>query len=93
MDNRIIRPAQDCSNGYGYALNFYDVDSIGAAGYSESLITKILPENIQVLGIHEPKGIHTYNFTDQYEVIDCKEYEFGLISKIARVIRMFRKRG
>lgn len=86
-----IRPAQDCSAGYGWGLNFMQVTQLDAEGYAEHLLKKIRPEDISIRGIQAPCGIHTYNLTDRYEVIDCKQIEFGLVSKIAGVIRRIKR--
>jgi hypothetical protein len=86
-----IRPAQDCSAGYGWGLNFMQVTQLDRSGYAEHLLKKIRPEDITIRGIQVPCGIHTYNLTDRYEVIDFKQIEFGLVSKIAGVIRRIKR--
>lgn len=86
-DGAIVRPSQDCTRGYGYGLNFMKILRLDVDGLQEEPLCKILPKDITITGIPKPEGIHTYNFTSAYEVIDCKEYEFGLLSKIGGVIR------
>lgn len=83
-----IRPAQDCSEGYGYALNFYEIEKLSDTEYQEKLIRKILPGDIRIQGGVRPEGVHTYNASSEYEVIDYKEYEFGAVSKMARLKQM-----
>ena len=90
--DKLIRPAQDCTKGYGYGLNFMQVHQLDDRCYSESLLCKILPKDLTITGVAHPEGIHTYNFSDHYEVIDYKEYEFALISKIAGVVKRIKKR-
>ena len=85
-DGELIRPTQDCTRGYGYALNFARISRLDENGYEEQLFKKILPEDVKIQGVSTPEGIHTYNMTHKYEVIDYKEYEFGLVCKAARVI-------
>ena len=87
LQDRLIRPAQDCTRSYGYGLNFYHVSALDQVHYCEELICKVLPEDVHVRGIRKLHGIHTYNFTDRYEVIDFKVYEFGIVGKIAKVLR------
>lgn len=72
--NKLIRPAQDCTEGYGYALNFYEITELSKDTYGETLLVKIYPESIRSDLGHQPAGIHTYNANDKYEVIDLKEY-------------------
>lgn len=76
--NKLIRPAQDCRNGYGSALVFYEVQTVSEDCYAEELFYSIHPENISSDYSGVPKGIHTYNMNDAYEVIDLKNYEFDL---------------
>ena len=74
-DGKMIRPAQDCSKGYGCALNFYEVTSVAEAIYNEMLIKKIYPEDVRSNLKYTHQGLHTYNFTDTFEVVDIKGYE------------------
>lgn len=83
----LIRPAQDCSKGYGYGLNFTHITKISNNHFEETLLLKVLPKDIRICRVSNPQGIHTYNCSSQYEVIDYKQYEFGLISKIGGLIQ------
>lgn len=87
-----IRPAQDCSRGYGYGLNFMVLRKLDDTSFEEELLCKVLPTDVRITGIGKPEGIHTYNFSSRYEVIDHKENEFGLVSKIGGVIRRIKKK-
>ncbi len=86
--DRQIRPAQDCTGSYGYGLNFMHISELDESHYAEELIRKVLPEEISIQGRRVPRGIHTYNFTGKYEVIDFKEYEFGIVGKAAKLLRI-----
>lgn len=86
--NQLIRPAQDCTKSYGYGLNLLRISVLDETRYAEELVRKILPEEITVQGVRMLQGIHTYNFTNRYEVIDFKEYEFGIVGKIAKLMRI-----
>lgn len=72
---KLIRPAQDCTESYGCALNFCEVTAVGENRYEENLICKIRPEELQTDLKYRPEGIHTYNLTGEYEVVDFKGYE------------------
>ena len=85
-NRRLLRPAQDCSDSYGCALNFYHVTKIEETAYTEELTAKITPSMIRSDLIHEQKGIHTYNVTDQYEVIDLKYEAIDLLFYVMRPI-------
>lgn len=85
-DSKIIRPAQDCTESYGCALNFYEVADVAEGRYEETLIRKIYPEEVHSDLNHPHQGLHTYNFTDSYEVIDIKGYETDPLRHVMRPV-------
>lgn len=99
VDGEWIRPAQDCTESYGCALNFYRVDGVSESKYEETMLLKLHPQDIKTDCVKVPQGIHTYNMTEEYEVIDLKTYENDLLAFPMRVIwgvwrrvnRIFRK--
>jgi len=82
----MLRPAQDCTESYGCALNFYRVDAVEETAYRERLLQKIRPGQIRSDCPYPPEGIHTYNFSEHYEVIDLKGYERDWLFPIMRVV-------
>jgi hypothetical protein len=62
---RLIRPSQDCGKAYGYALVFSEVLILTESEYEERLICRVEPD--VVAGC---VGTHTYNRTEQFEVVD-----------------------
>jgi hypothetical protein len=56
-------------------------------GYREELLCKLSPRDLVIKGATAPQGLHTYNMSSLYEVIDYKVYEFGLISKLTNLKR------
>lgn len=74
-DDKWIRPAQDCSESYGCALNLYEVTAVSEECYEERLLYKLHPTELSSNLSHKPAGIHTYNLTSRYEVVDFKGYE------------------
>lgn len=86
LGDQYIRPAQDCTESYGCALNFYEVTHVAENSYEEKLIKKVYPEEIRSDLERKHQGIHTYNFSDSYEVIDIKGYETDLLYHITRPI-------
>ena len=82
----LIRPAQDCSDGYGRALRFNEILAVGEGIFQEKLVAEILPEQITSDWKHAPKGIHTYGQSEKYEIIDLKSYEKDPLFTIMRPI-------
>jgi hypothetical protein len=64
-DNKIYRPSQDCSVRYGRAFNINQIISLSETAYEEVLISKT--EANWSLNL---KGTHTFNFDDNFSVID-----------------------
>lgn len=82
----LIRPAQDCTESYGCALNFYKIERVEEKNFVESLILKINSCDIVTDYKGIPKGIHTYNFSSHYEVVDLKDYEIDPLFYFMRPI-------
>lgn len=57
----LIRPAQDCSRGYGGAVTFCRIDALNASEFSQTPVGRIESG---------PFGCHTYNRRSGLEVID-----------------------
>ncbi len=66
-DDKIIRPVQDSSRLYGYAIVFKEVTIDKENGYSEKVINRIDPTWYSDL-----IGTHTFNFNEDFIVIDGK---------------------
>jgi hypothetical protein len=64
-NGRLIRPAQDCSIRYGYAVVLNEVIRISPSQYEEIGGERITPEACGGL-----LGVHTINRSTRYEVID-----------------------
>lgn len=62
---KLIRPGQDCSLRYGYALTFNEVEILSENDYKEKPFNRIEPNWC-------PGSIctHTYNRTEEFEVLD-----------------------
>lgn len=82
--DKILRPAQEDTLGYGDALIFKEIDNSNCYEYREHEYLKVLPPNsvcgnneiaISLLGNNiscEYTGVHTYNCNEDYEVVDLK---------------------
>lgn len=82
----LIRPAQDCSDGYGRALRFNEILEVGEGVFRERLIAEVRPEQINSDWKHRPEGIHTYGQSEKYEIIDLKSREKDPLFTIMRPI-------
>lgn len=72
-DGKLIRPAQDCK-GYGDAIIFNNIVIGGEEVYTERVVTRITPLDIILENSNEKyHGIHTYNKSAHFEVVDLKE--------------------
>jgi hypothetical protein len=69
-DGNLIRPSQNCSFSYGYSVKFNKIVELTEDTYSEELISELKPNWLK-----NNKGTHTYNFNEEYEVIDGRILE------------------
>jgi hypothetical protein len=61
----LVRPSQDCSQGYGYSVSFNRIARLNELEYAE--------EHGRAIAVHAPRrlsGWHTYNRAGDWEVID-----------------------
>jgi hypothetical protein len=72
----LIRPAQDCTGGYGSRVVFNAVEILTADDYRERPIGSLGPEWAPGHNL----GAHTYTFDGPWEATDC----LGLVSKLRR---------
>ncbi|MDR6121915.1 hypothetical protein QFZ87_001512 [Bacillus sp. SLBN-46] len=64
-DGKLIRPSQDCSFSYGHSVKFNEIVELTEENYNERLQFEMKPDWLK-----NNKGTHTYNFNEDYEVID-----------------------
>lgn len=88
-EGRHIRPAQNCKNGYGKGLYFYEFEINESNIYEEKVIERILPEQVILSARLYLDGMHTYNGSEHYEVIDIKTRRFNILNFIFRIIQKF----
>jgi len=65
-DGQLLRPAQDCSKRYGYALALQRVTRMDTTGYEEEPYRRILPD-----WADDALGTHTINQAAGVTVYDC----------------------
>ena len=100
-NNKTIRPHQDCEGGYGRRLIFSQIDVLTNEEYKESEIYCVsAPDDvdnsinrikIKNRGNHKYKGVHTYNASDKYEVIDLKYYDGRSVYDFIRNLKNYLK--
>lgn len=109
-DNEMIRPAQDDTDTYGCGLIFYRILDISPDNYQEEKITRICTkgckhsdDDLELILPQDEKeyiGVHTYNFNDEYEVVDLLVKEQNNIfilwenrqKMLNRIIRIVKRR-
>jgi hypothetical protein len=64
---RLVRPAQDCSRRYGWALSFREIETLNEEDYGEREIERLEPG--QVGGF---RATHTYAADRRFEAIDVR---------------------
>ncbi|HEY5730029.1 MAG TPA: hypothetical protein VIS72_08250 [Anaerolineales bacterium] len=64
-DSGLVRPSQDSSLRYGYAVNFNRVTKLTIHEYEEELFERIEPPNGDIL------AVHTYSHSDNLVVVDA----------------------
>jgi hypothetical protein len=65
-NGELIRPAQDCTGGYGSALALCRVDRLDVEHYRQSVLARLVPDTGW-----RTSGMHTLNAAGGIEVIDC----------------------
>lgn len=84
--DKLLRPSQDCSDGYGRAVRFNQVLEVDNGVYREQFLCDIRPEQIPSDLKFPAEGIHTYGRTGKYEVIDLKGFESDPLFIIMRPV-------
>ncbi len=67
-DEYLIRPSQDCTARYGYAINFNRIDQLSETDYKETPLTHFTPpkDNLKIL------STHTWNKSGSLHTIDAE---------------------
>lgn len=81
-----MRPAQKCVNDYGEGLVFYKYNC-EQGRYSEKEIEIIVPQNLKYSKKILLDGMHTYNTSKHFEVIDLKTRRFNILNFVFRIVR------
>lgn len=93
LKDRLIRPIQhswDFDQNYGKSLIFSAVTVEGTLCREEP-ITEITPQDLQYSRPIFLDGMHTYNTSSYFEVIDIKTRRFNLLNLLFRFLSKFRR--
>ncbi|HWY90529.1 MAG TPA: hypothetical protein VNY31_07630 [Solirubrobacteraceae bacterium] len=70
---RLVRPAQDCSRRYGWAVSFREIDVLTDTAYGEHEIDRLEPANLA-----DARATHTYAADGRFEAVDLRQRELRL---------------
>ena len=89
-NNRLMRPAQDCSEKYGEALILYEVDDLNRNGeYVEHEVKRITADTLRLAS--RPNRIHQWTGDGTYEAADIYHEKTDLLHFLRIFIRSHRK--
>ena len=92
-EDKWMRPAQNCENGYGKGLCFYEFFMNEHGEYFEEIQQMLSPEQLNYSKKIYLNGMHTYNASEEYEVIDIKTRRFNILNFIFRLLGKVRRKG
>lgn len=85
-NTKFIRVCQDSKKSYGHGLIFYEFIIDEKNNYKDKIIKKITTDNIKLDKSMLLEGVHTYNSSENIEVIDLKTRRFNLLNLLFRCI-------
>lgn len=92
-NENFYRVSQKCDNGYGEALNFIKLNENFLANYKEEIKSTVFPSDILLLNKkNKPDGIHTYNFSPSFEVVDLKYYKRSYYRIMLKIIKLLKNK-
>ncbi|MFD1861993.1 hypothetical protein [Planococcus chinensis] len=88
---KMYRPSQLCTNTYGEALIFNEILNLSTEMYKEKEHERIFTHQLKFSQNKEWHGMHTYNATENYEIIDMKIERVSLITIIVKAYLKLKK--
>ena len=87
LNNKLYRPAQDCSSSYGSAVIINEVIELDENTFKEQATKRIVPHK----SWRYNKGLHTLSIAGKFIIIDAKRYSFNF-NNFINVLRKKQKR-
>ncbi len=81
-DGRLIRPVQDCRDGYGTALALTEITRLDDDGFAQKVVAALRPGSLW-----PGRRLHTLNRSGRLECIDGSAMSFKLKTKLPRAAR------
>ncbi len=66
--SRLVRPAQDGSRRYGWAISFREIDTLSPDDYAEHEVARVEPSRVA-----EARATHCYASDQRFEAIDLRQ--------------------
>lgn len=89
-NDKLMRPAQDCSRKYGEALILYQVDDLNRDGeFVEHEVRRMEVGSVSIESY--PERLHQWTSGSHYEVIDVYKEKFDLFHALRILMRSKRK--
>ena len=88
--NKHVAVFQNCKELYGSGLVFKEFD-LNFPNYEEKEIDRYNPSDIKCNINRKFDGVHTFNMSENYLVIDVIWSRFNLLEKVSRIIKKIRK--
>jgi hypothetical protein len=82
----MIRVSQNCEYDYGTGIVFSEFHFDEDNNYKEKVLKNISYRDVMLDRKMFVNGLHTYNFNDDFEVIDIKTKRFNIINLVSRII-------
>ena len=89
---KLMRVSQESSEEYGKRLNFLEVDSDFSSYYREKTVKTVDVKDLNIIGIKKPLRVHTYNSSENYEVIDVYSANKSLLNLFGRLAYLLYKK-
>lgn len=91
LERENIRCAQNCIEDYGKGLVFYKYE-LKNGTYNETEVKRLYSEDVVLSTNIYRDGMHTYNFSEHYEVIDIKTRRFSIVNLFFRIYFKIKKK-
>lgn len=85
-EGKLYRPSQNCGNSYGEKLVINQVMDFSDGCFVEKMIKEVRVDDIRT-DRYQFDGIHTYNHSKSYDVVDLRRRQTFQIAKIVYFIR------